>query len=208
LKYLQHIVKPFALGFVALLLSSGARLLAADEPSLETQVKAAFLLKFAPFVEWPAGTNQSTTNGAAASGVVLDGVTNQCFAIGILGADPFGTVVDDAAGQEILKGRPIRLFRSLKLAELKECQVIFISDSEAKRLDKLLANLAGRPVLTVSDQPDFARRGGIIGFIKEEGRVRFEINLQAADKAGLKLRAKLLQLGRIIAVESPAGGGG
>ncbi len=174
-----------ALLVVALLAMSGARLRAEDAPSLEQQVQAAFLAKFPAFIEWPA----ALTNLA----------TNETFTIGILGRDPFGTSVDQSITNLQVKGRSIRLQRGTTLAELEGCLLIFIGDSESKRLDELLRQLEGKPVLTVAAEPDFARRGGMINFTKEGGRVRFEFNVAAAERAGLKLSAKLLQVGRIVA---------
>jgi hypothetical protein len=168
----------------------GAAVRADEAPVLENQVKAAFLVKFGQFVEWPA----------PAAGAEVKAT----FTIGILGADPFGDPFDQAVKHERSKGRPIQIQRGRELAELGDCQIIFFCASEAGRFADLLRQVAGRPVLTVADTGDFARLGGMIHFIKEAGRVRFEINPDAAEKAKLKLSAKLLQVGKVI---TPRGAG-
>ncbi len=172
-------------GWLVLILGLGVLPLRADDkPALEVQVKAAFLAKFAMFVEWPAAP------------------TNTPFVIGILGKDPFGDFLDAAAKREFANRRGIEIRRSDDLNKLAGCQIVFISASESARLSAHLAGLAGQPVLTVGDESNFAGRGGMIGFIKEAGMVRFEINTRAAELAGLKLSAKLLQVGKIVTVES------
>jgi hypothetical protein len=88
-------------------------------------------------------------------------------------------------------------------AALSDCQIVFLVATNAGRHREWLTQLAGKPVLTVSDQPDFARGGGMIGFIKEAGKMRFEINLQVAERAGLRVSSKLLQVGKVIKTDSP-----
>jgi hypothetical protein len=179
------------LAAVVLLGVASAR--AAEPPPLEYQVKAAFLVKFGLFIEsreWSAAD-----------------AAKEPFTIGILGDDPFGDYFDKAVNGELVNGHPIRIQRARYPEELSGCQIVFISASESARLDALLARLAGQPMLTVADEPDFARRGGMIGFIKESGKVRFEINLRAAEKARLKLSSKLLQVGKIVTPAAEATGG-
>ena len=164
----------------------GADRVAADEVTpIEYQVKSAFLVKFALFIEWPAPASGADTNAP--------------FVIGILGKDPFGKKFDDAVKQERIDGRPVEVRRGSELSDLTNCPVIFICASESRRMEELIAKLVAQPVLTVADEPQFAKRGGMIGFIKENGKVRFEINIAAAERAGLKLSAKLLQVGKIVA---------
>jgi hypothetical protein len=156
----------------------------ANPPSLETQVKAAFLTKLAMFVDWPPGV---FPNEAAP------------VCIGILGEDPFGRLAEEAALAERVNGRRVHIRRLRDVKEVTRCQILFIGGGgEAGRLEEMLQALAGRPILTVGDQPDFTQRGGMVNFIKEEGRIRFEVNLAATDAAGLKLSAKFLQVARVV----------
>jgi hypothetical protein len=152
---------------------------------LEYEVKAAFLVKFAMFVQWPAEA--------------LPPDLSEPFVIGILGADPFGAKFDAAVKNARIGGRPIQIRRAQSGAELKGCQIVYISSSEAKRMPTLLAELKAQAVLTVADQSGFAATGGMIGFYKEKGKVRFEINPDAVERAGLKVSSKLMQVGRRVA---------
>jgi hypothetical protein len=155
----------------------------ADGPSLEYQVKAAFLVKLAMFVEWPPGAFATAE-------------TPLC--IGILGDDPFGGQFDEAVRQERVNGRPVQIHRAREVTELLRCQIVFVSPSEMDRLAEIIRLLAAHPVLTVGDHPRFASEGGAVNFIKEKGRVRFEVNRAAVERAGLRLSAKLLQVARVL----------
>ena len=145
----------------------------------EYEVKAAFLVKFAMFVEWPAR--------AFAQG-------DSPVTIGVLGEDPFGPEFEKGLRREVAAGRRFVLKRSHKVQELQEVQILFISSGEKARLPEILEALQGRPVLTVADQERFAHRGGMINFMKEGPRIRFEINAAAIQAAGLKPSSKLMQV--------------
>lgn len=165
-----------------LLLSMTAR--AQESRELEYEVKAAFLLKFAMFVQWP-------TNTLAADPQVP-------LVVGILGEDPFGAKFDQAIKTATVNGRTVQLRRARQVAELLDCQIVFICASEVPRYAELIAAFDTRPILTVADGAGFAPQGGMIGFFKEAGKVRFEINPPAIDRVGLKASSKLLQVGRRI----------
>jgi hypothetical protein len=137
----------------------------------EYEVKAAFLVNFAQFVKWPAKPGVQPS-------------------IGILGDDPFGGALERVAHGNI--------GRSQRLEDLKGCQILFISKSERPRIGQILASLQGTGVLTVSDIEEFARKGGVIGFFMDGAKVRFEINPEAGQKAGLEISSKLMKLGRIV----------
>jgi hypothetical protein len=152
----------------------------ADE-TLEYQVKAAFLLNFIKFTEWqPAAFTASDSP----------------ISICILGADPFGDSLDQVIAGESANGRKVALERLKRAPLAKACQVLFISKSE-KGLDKILPAL-GPGVLTVGDEETFIRAGGMISFIIEDRRVRFDINQTAAENAALKLSSKLLSVARSV----------
>jgi hypothetical protein len=155
----------------------------ADEsPSLEYQVKAAFLIKFGSFVEWPTDRPAS----------------REPFVIGILGKDPFGKAFDEAVKQERINGRPISVRRSDAAKDLLGCQIIFIHTDESARVGPEMQSLSASGILTIGESPDFARHLGVVGFIKENGKVRFEINAALAERSGLKISSKLLQVGKIV----------
>ena len=155
----------------------------AESPAFnEYEVKAAFLFNFTQFVEWPPAAFAT-----AASPIH----------IGVLGDDPFGELFDQTVRGEMVKNRTIVIKRARRVEDLTNCHVLFIAKSEKPRLVQIMSVVQGRPILTVSDLDQFNRRGGIINFFFEGNKVRFEINLAAAERAGLKISSKLLKLGKV-----------
>lgn len=145
----------------------------------EYEVKAAYLYNFGRFVEWPP---KSTPAG------------DTSFPICVLGHDPFGNTLDAALAGETIDGRTLIAKRILKPQDAENCRILFISSSEEGQLTEILATLDRSAVLTVSDIPQFVSRGGIIQFNLVENRVRFEINLTSAERAGLTMSSQLLKL--------------
>lgn len=145
----------------------------------EYQVKAAYLSNFGSFVEWPSKT-------AAKS------VPN--FAICVLGMDPFGRALDQAIAGQSVNGMSVIVRRLSTPEQAAGCRVLFISASEGASLNTVLSSLGNAGILTVSDMPQFVERGGMIGFVVQDNRVRFEVNLAAAKSAGLTLSSQLLKL--------------
>ncbi len=156
--------------------------MAEPPPASEYQIKAAFLYNFAKFIEWPADAHLADA---------------QSFTIGILGRDPFGPDIAVIEGKPV-KDKPLRVVRGLTLEELKGCQVLFIGAASAAELERTLNSLKGKPVLTVGEFEGFARRGGMIHLMTVENKVRFEINAQVTDRAGLKVSSHLLRLAKIV----------
>jgi len=148
----------------------------------EYAVKAAFLLNFTRFTDWPSSAFESET-----APLVL------C----IVGADRFGPALERVEGKSA-KGHSIRVERNSSHEMLRRCHVAFISDSERSRVDELLKTMQKTTVLTVSDIDRFARRGGVIGLVLEGDRIRFEVNLKAAERAQLRLSSDLLKLASIV----------
>lgn len=143
----------------------------------EYEVKAAMLYNFALFVEWPK---------EASAGSFLT--------VGVLGDDPFGESLESTFRGKTVQGREIRVRRFAKLEELQPCEILFIAQSERKRMPEILGALGRTSVLTVGDMKEFTELGGMFGFRIEQKQVRFEINLEAAQRAGLKVSYKLLRL--------------
>ena len=148
----------------------------------EYDVKAAYLYHFAKFVEWPEEA-------------LPDSAT--FLTIGILGTDPFGEAFVSIQGKSV-KGRQLAVKRFASLRDLEPCHILFISDSEKKRLPEILEQLDEAGVLIVGDMKGFARAGGTINFVLRKNKVQFEINVDAAERAGLKLSSKLLKLAFIV----------
>jgi YfiR/HmsC-like len=149
----------------------------------EYQVKAAFLFHFAQFVDWPREAFSSDTSPIT-----------YCT----IGEDPFHGSLDASLIGKTVGPRPIRVLHLKQGQEISGCHILFIGGLEGKRLSSVLAGLKGTPVLTVGDSDHFVNEGGIIGFSLEEKKIRFEINLNAATEAKLKLSAKLLSLAKTV----------
>jgi hypothetical protein len=129
--------------------------------------------------------------------------------IGILGDDPFGPIMDRIVADKKINGRSIvvrRLKWTKDLKFLKDCNILFVSSSEKEHVDGVLGGMKGLPVLTIGDAPGFARRGGIMNFILEDNKVRFEVNVEAAKDADLTISSRLLALARIVQQVGAEGG--
>lgn len=154
------------------------------QADVEYKVKAAFLFNFIKLVEWPL----SAFAGAQAP-----------IVIGLVGRDPFDGEFDDAVNGKLVNGRPVEIRRINSAEAVKECHAVFVPASERRKFQDILAEAENIPVLTIGDElENFANRGGIINLFKEADKIRFEINVEAAKKAGLKIHSTLLNLARII----------
>lgn len=166
---------------LAALLAAAAGLPEKSQKPTEYELKAAFLYTFAQFTEWPpeAFADPSTP-----------------LVFGIAGADPFGSILEETVKRELVHGRPVVVRRFTRGEDLRSCHVLFVSASERRQLPQILADLKGASVLTVSEIDRFRYFGGIVTFIMEGPKVRFEINLKAAENARLKISSKLLKLAK------------
>ena len=153
-----------------------------------TDVQAVFLFNFAQFVEWP-------TDAFADAETPL--------VIGILGEDPFGSVLDETVRNETVRGRLFKIRRYRKVADVKNCHILYISRSEASRLDDILAAVKDRPILTVTNSHDFESQGGIIRFVVEQSRIKLSIDLEAAQATKLTFSSKLLRSASIVPSQRP-----
>lgn len=165
---------------------------AQNAPANEYQVKAAFLYNFARFVDW------SDSKLAAPP---------YPFTICVLGADPFGKVLNDTLLGKTIEEHPVMLVRYPHPAEISGCQIVFISASETPHLPQIAADLRKHNVLTVGDSEGFATAGGMIEFTTQDHHVHFTINPDAAARAGLRISSKLLALATIVHDPPRAAGG-
>lgn len=154
---------------------------AQEAASAEYRIKAAYIFNFAKFVEWPAATFPTHDTP---------------MTLGVLGRDPFGSDLEKILGNKTIAGRRVRIKRMEESKPVEHCHVLFISSSERKRLPQLFENLQNSSVLTIGETDQFTRLGGMINFFKQENTIRFEINVQAAQKAGLRISSKLLHIGK------------
>jgi hypothetical protein len=155
---------------------------APGKPALEYQVEAAFLLNFTRFVEWPSAAFASDKSP---------------ITICILGPDPFGRELDRMLEGEAVNARKIVAERVQRIPGPQVCQVLFLSE-EARGAAELLPGVTPG-VLTVGEGDGFLRDSGMIAFVLDNRRVRFDINEAAAKRAGLRMSAKLLSVARSVA---------
>ena len=149
----------------------------------EYQVKAAFLVNFARFVEWPP---QSF------------GAANDPLVFGVYGNNLFGAALDQAVSGKMIGGRPAVIRRTSEVSALRSCHVVFLPASEINHFRELSNSLGNLSVLLVGETEGFAASGGVINFIVENERIRFEINPSAAARVHLKISSKLLELAVIV----------
>jgi len=152
-------------------------------PPLEYQVKAAFLFNFAKFVEWPSDNPRDADEG---------------FVICVFDDETLAQSLDRAVSGKTVEGRVFRVLRLQSLDDTRSCRMLYLGSNDTPHLSALLKSIRTTAVLTVGNAPGFTRHGGIINFIMQDNRVRFEINPQAADRAGLRISSKLLQLATIV----------
>ena len=148
----------------------------------EYSVKAALAFNFARFTDWPSDN-------------IVD--SPKTFNICILGDN---AVLEAFAGVEgkCVKGRRIVLKRVRSMRKSVDCELFFVSGSPRELLPKIFAAVEGKPVLTIGEMPGFTEAGGIINLVKTENRIRFEVNVKAAQKAGLKISSRILKLATIV----------
>jgi hypothetical protein len=179
-----------AVRFVPLLLglTVPGRSASGQDPALEYRVKAAYLLNFTRYTEWPP------TAFAGPSDAL-----NVC----IVGRDPFGPVLDQTLLARRRSSRPVHILRPARPTE-GLCHVAFLGAATPAVLESWLAALATEPTLTVGDGDSFVDAGGMIGFVIVDETVRFEINAAAARAARLQLSSRLLALAtRLVPEQTP-----
>jgi hypothetical protein len=176
------------------------------EENKEYQIKAAFLYNFLNFVDWPKEKLSDS---------------NEPIIIGIIGKDPFGDAFEPVKNKKV-KGKNIVIKRFKELEELeksgekdesqlylqiealRKCHVLFICRSEEEKLRETISLFKDHSVLTTGDMEGFLESDGIINFLMEEKKVRFEINVTAAKRAKLKIRSQLLRLAKRLVEEKPS----
>jgi hypothetical protein len=162
--------------------STGYNLYAEPSSSREYSVKGAFLYNFAKFVSWPEEAFRDD---------------QMHITLCILGKDPFGDALASVEGKTV-KDRKVVIKHCETLDDLDKCHILFISRPEEQNLSEILAKVKNWNILTVSDMEAFAQSGGVINFVTVEKKIRFEINVDAAERAGLKISSKLLRLAKIV----------
>ncbi|MGR8931122.1 MAG: YfiR family protein [Gammaproteobacteria bacterium] len=172
---MQRPIRP--LYWVPLLIGIGTQVISAERLD-EAAVKAAFIYNFIKFIEWPGPVSQPNSFIVCA------------------------TEIDTLQGRlSVLQGKmkgnvPIVLRQGVSGDALRECHVVFISDST--NIEGVLNEVKKQPIVTISDRPNFILKGGGLGLIKDGNKISFEINLDAINASGLHVSAQLLKLARMI----------
>jgi hypothetical protein len=149
----------------------------------EYQVKALFLLNFTKYIDWPTEAFAET---------------NSPITIGVIGQNNFGEDLAKAVEGKSVNGRKIVLLPLESENDWSKCHILFISASEKKRVPDIVAKVKALPILTVGETEQFTQQGGIVNFTKKEGKVRLEIDLNAAQSAKLQISSRLLNVADVV----------
>ncbi|MEW6595030.1 MAG: YfiR family protein [Thermodesulfobacteriota bacterium] len=144
----------------------------------EYEIKAGFLYNFLNFVSW-----SETADGASPQMVLV-----------VLDTGAIGKAIAETLASETVRGKPLKIVLTTQPAEARKAHLLFIPASYAGELDKIFQVIQGRPVLTVGESNSFIATGGMINFVRQGSKVRFEINPRAAHGAGLRISSQLLKL--------------
>jgi len=167
----------FVFALLILLLLAGIDLGAQPPKASESEIEAVYVFKFSQFITWP-GKAQARPS----------------FDICVLGDDPFAPYLDRTIRGETVDGKTVMDRHIARPQDAQGCSILYISRSEAFHLRQILIDTREWPVLTVSDIDNFVNQGGMIQFVLQSGRVRFEVNLAPATQAGLALSSELLKV--------------
>ncbi len=148
--------------------------------NLTSEFQSEFIRRFPKFIEWPAES------------------IDQSFVIGVMGRSDLLPALTKAMVGSNIKGKPVDVRRVSDLPGLDSCNIVFVSSSKRGQLEEILSRVKRKPILTISDTKGFGRRGVIINFTIQDDAIRFEINKNSAEDAGLRLAAQLIALGDVI----------
>lgn len=149
---------------------------AAAQAVPEYELKAAFIYNFALFVDWPAEARKEGP-----------------FVLCVVGRGPFEPAFDALAGKPV-RSQALAVRRIDRLQHPEDCHMLYIAPAEELHLERILGPAAGRPILTVSDVEGWSGRGVMINLVTRRGRLAFDVDLDAARRAGLEMSSRLLRL--------------
>ena len=179
----------FTLVFAGVMLVFGHHLFGENaaktlDAKYEYSLKAQYLERFTRFIDWPDGSN------------VFD--PSKPFVIAIIGDNPFDPYLKKLAAEGTIKGKPVEIWFVDHIQQIGEPDMLFISTSQNKHIDKILTFTRGKAILTISESPGFAARGVHINFYLKNEYVRFEVNPNALRRSGLTPSSKFLRLAKIV----------
>lgn len=151
--------------------------------SIETKIKAGYLFNFAKFVKWPAAAFPASDSP---------------IVIGVVGGDPMVKTMRDVLRGKSVEGRPIEIKEISNPDSSAPCHMLFVSASSGKSAGEISTALNNAAILVVGESPQFAEKGGMIGFVRENESLRLSLNLEAAQRAGLKVSSQLASVARLV----------
>jgi len=160
-----------------------APLTRAQSQTEEYRVKAALLFHFAQLVDWPPSAFASDTSA---------------ITLCTIGQDPFNGELETTLDGKSIGSRPVRISHLKDLHDAAGCHMLFVGSNETKRVPSVLMELGKAPVMTVGESDGFLEQGGMIRLDVEEGKIRFAINLDASEQAGLKVSSRMLLLAKTV----------
>jgi hypothetical protein len=152
----------------------------------EYELKAAFLFQFVKYMQWPQEAFDRETSPVI---------------VGIVGEDPFGEALARTLRDKTVKGRGFEIRRFAKPQDVRDCHLLFVPRTESTRWPEIHKALANRAVLTIGEDVEFARRGGMVGILIVDEKPKLEVNPDAARQAKLVVEAKLLKAATIVRTE-------
>ena len=167
---------------ISLVALAGSFASAARQDPTEYGLKSVFLYQFCRFMEWPS---------SAFSG------PNDPLIIGVVGEDPFGSLLREAVAGETYHGRPIRIEHYRNAREIKRCHLLFVSASEVDEMGEILSRVSGKNVITVGESDGFLDHGGMIALTADHERVRLRVNASNLRAANVDVSSKLLRVAEI-----------
>jgi hypothetical protein len=170
-----------------LLVAGAGKQIGAQTADEEYRVKAAFIFHFAQLVDWPEEKATGTDNS---------------LVLCTLGEDPFQGVLEGTVAGKAIGNRTLRVRHLGESQEMQACQIVFLGRAQSKHIPMLVSSLHNAPVLTVGETAGFLEAGGMIDFLLENKKLRFEVNLAAAESADLKIGSRLLVLAQRVVEES------
>ncbi len=175
---LTRVCLPMLCLLIGIVLSADIRAGTVEEYS----VKTALVFNFARFTDWPPDALADSP---------------ETLYLCVLGDDAIWDAFGGIEGKRV-NGRRIVVKRVRRMRKSGGCDLLFVSGSDRHRLPKIFAAVGGKPVLTIGEMAGFTEAGGIINLVKTENRINFEVNLDAAQQAGLKISSRILKLATIV----------
>lgn len=147
----------------------------------EYKLKAAFVYHFAEMTDWPA--EAFADNGKE-------------ITVCTLGTDPFEGQLESTLAGKAIGSRSLRVRHAKQTPEARGCQIVFLGSGDMKKMGELIAQIGSAPVMTIGEADGFLQQGGMFSFCQEGNKIRFEINVVPAERAGLKISSRLLLLAK------------